>query len=68
MARKTIYVSDLSGEEIREKDEAQLIIKYNDARRGHVVLDVNADEVDDLARKGTKRVRRGRRPKVELSV
>jgi len=27
------------------------------------VLDVNADEVDDLARKGTKQARRGRRPK-----
>jgi hypothetical protein len=31
-------------------------------RRGHVVVDVNADEVADLAAKGTKQ-RRGRRPK-----
>jgi len=63
MARKTIYVSDLSGEEIRDKDAAQVTIKYADARRGQVVLDVNADEVEDLARKGTKQARRGRRPK-----
>ena len=31
-----------------------MIIKYGDARRGQVVLDVNADEVEDLARKRTK--------------
>ncbi|HZQ64981.1 MAG TPA: hypothetical protein VFA66_07130 [Gaiellaceae bacterium] len=67
MARKTILVSDLSGEDIREKDAAQLIIKYADARRGQVVLDVNAEEVDDLARKGTKQARRGRRPKAEVT-
>ena len=36
---------------------------YADTRRGQVVLDVNADEVDDLAGKGTKQARRGRRPK-----
>jgi hypothetical protein len=64
MARKTIYVSDLSGAEIRdEKDAAQVVIKYADARRGQVVLDVLASEVDDLASKGRKQARRGRRPK-----
>jgi hypothetical protein len=63
MARKTIFVSDLIGEPIEDKDAAQLIINYRDARRGRVVLDVNANEVDDLARKGTKQARRGRRPK-----
>lgn len=67
MARKTIYVSDLSGQEIDEKNAAQVIIKYGDARRGQVVLDVNADEVADLAAKGTKQARRGRRPKAETA-
>lgn len=62
MARKTVFVSDLSGEQIRERDYAQVVIKYGDARRGQVVLDANADEVEDLARKGTKQARRGRRP------
>lgn len=64
MARKTILVSDLSGKEIRdEKDSAQVVIKYTDARRGQITLDVLASEVDDLASKGKKGVRRGRKPK-----
>jgi len=63
MARKTIYVSDLTGREINEKDAAKLTIVYADARRGQVVLDVNATEVDDLAAKGTRQARRGRKPK-----
>jgi hypothetical protein len=63
MARKTIYVSDLTGKEIDEKNAATVTIRYADARRGQVVLDVNADEVDDLAAKGTKQARRGRRLK-----
>ncbi len=63
MARKTIFVSDLSGKSIDEQDAATVTIKYADARRGQVVLDVNADEVADLAAKGTKQARRGRKPK-----
>jgi hypothetical protein len=63
LARRTIFVSDLSGREIDEREAAQVIIKYADARRGQIVLDVNASEVDDLAQKGTKQARRGRRPK-----
>jgi hypothetical protein len=60
MARRTILISDLTGKEINERDAAQVVIKYSDARRGQVVLDVNAGEVDDLAAKGTKQARRGR--------
>jgi hypothetical protein len=67
MARKTVLVSDLSGSEIADGKGAQVVIKYQDARRGQVVLDVNADEVEDLARKGTRQARRGRRPKSESS-
>lgn len=67
MARKTVLVSDLTGNEISDRDAAQLVIKYADARRGQVVLDVNADEVDDLARKGRRTARRGRRPKAEAA-
>lgn len=63
MARKTIIVSDLTGQELDEKDAATVTIKYADARRGQVVLDVNAAEVDDLAAKGQRQARRGRRPK-----
>lgn len=63
MARKTIFVSDLTGTTIDEKDAATVTIKYSDARKGQVVLDVNASEVADLANKGTKQARRGRKPK-----
>jgi hypothetical protein len=63
MARRTIIVSDLTGKEIDTASAAQVVIKYADARRGQVVLDVNASEVDDFASKGTKQARRGRKPK-----
>jgi hypothetical protein len=63
VAKKTIFVSDLSGKEIDEKDAATVTIRYTDARRGQIHLDVNANEVDDLAAKGTKQARRGRKPK-----
>jgi len=63
MARKTIFVSDLTGKEIDDRNAATVTIRYADARRGQVVLDVNADEVADLAAKGTKQARRGRKPK-----
>jgi hypothetical protein len=63
MARKTILVSDLSGNEIEEREAAKVTITYADARRGQVVLDVNASEVEELASKGTRQARRGRRPK-----
>lgn len=62
MARKTILVSDISGKEINEKDAAKVTISYGDARKGMIVLDVNASEVAELAAKGTQQKRRGRRP------
>lgn len=62
MARKTVLVSDLTGTEIDDRSAATVTIRYADARRGQVVLDVNASEVDDLAAKGRKQARRGRRP------
>jgi hypothetical protein len=63
MARRVVLVSDLTGKTIDEKDGATVTIRYADARKGQVVLDVNASEVEDIARKGTKQKRRGRRPK-----
>jgi hypothetical protein len=66
LARKSIIVSDISGREIRdEKDAAKVAITYGDARRGRVELDVLASEVEDLASKGEKKARRGRRPKAQ---
>jgi hypothetical protein len=68
VARKTVLVSDLTGKEIPdEKNSAPVVIKYGDARRGQITLDVLASEVDDLASKGRKTARRGRRPKTEAA-
>lgn len=63
MARKTIIVSDLTGREIDERNAAKVTITYADARRGQVVLDVNASEIEELAGKGVRQARRGRKPK-----
>jgi hypothetical protein len=63
MARKTVFVSDLTGQEIDERNAATVTIRYADARRGQVMLDVNANEVEDMASKGIKQARRGRKPK-----
>jgi len=63
VARKTIFVSDLSGKPIDEKNAAKITIVYSDARKGQIVIDANEAEVADLAAKGTKQARRGRKPK-----
>ena len=63
MARKTVFVSDLSGNEIQEGKAARISISFQDARKGTYVLDVTEEEAEELGRKGTKQARRGRRPK-----
>lgn len=63
MARKTVFVSGLSGDPIGEGKGAEVRVVYNDARKGTAVLDVTDEEADELARKGRKQARRGRRPK-----
>ena len=63
MAKKSIFVSDLSGEEITEGKGAQVMIKFNDARKGTIVLDVTDQEAEEMGAKGRKQARRGRRPK-----
>lgn len=63
MARKTIFVSDLSGDTIEEGKAAKIRISYEDARKGAAELDVTAEEADELGRKGRRTARRGRKPK-----
>ena len=63
MARRTVLVSDLSGREIAEGKGAQITIKFNDARKGTIVLDVTDEEGEEMGRKGRRQARRGRRPK-----
>lgn len=62
MARQTVLVSDLSGNQIEPGQEAQVAITYPDARRGRVTLDVAASEVDEMASKGKRGQKRGRKP------
>ena len=66
MARKTIFVSDLSGKEIdSERDAVTITVKYGDARKGVIVVDAHPDdsEVRRLVEAGRQQARRGRRPK-----
>lgn len=62
MARKSIFVSDLSGKEIPDGKGAQVTIRFNDARKGSIVLDVTDEEGEELGRQGRRQARRGRRP------
>jgi hypothetical protein len=63
MARRTVLVSDMSGQEIEDGKGAQVTIKFTDARKGTIVLDVTDQEGEELGRKGRRQARRGRRPK-----
>lgn len=67
MARKTVLVSDLSGESIPEGKGATIRINFNDSRRGSAQLDVTDGEAESLAAKGRKTARRGRRPRATVS-
>jgi hypothetical protein len=63
VARKTVLVSDLSGEEIQEGKGAKVRITFEDARSGSIEMDVTADEARVLGAKGRPVARRGRKPK-----
>ncbi len=62
MARKQVFVSDRSGQEIPEGTGATVTVKFHDARMGVRVLDVTDAEAEELGGKPVKR--RGRPPKV----
>jgi hypothetical protein len=61
MARKTVLVSDVSGEEIPEGRGATVRITFRDARKGVRELDVTDAEAERFG--GRAVARRGRRPK-----
>ena len=65
MARKSVFVLGLSGDEIPEGKGAKVRITFADARRGSAELDVTDEEAEELARKGRKTARRGRRPSAQ---
>ena len=60
MARKTVLVSDMSGQEIAEGKGATVRITFRDARKGVRELDVTDDEAEKLG--GRLVAWRGRRP------
>jgi len=61
VARKTVLVSDVSGEEIAEGKGATVRITFHDARKGVRELDVTDAEAEKMG--GRQVARRGRRPK-----
>jgi hypothetical protein len=63
MARRTILISDLSGEEIPDGKGATVTITFRDARKGMIVLDLTDSEAEQMGAKGRKQPKRGRKPK-----
>src|SRR3954447_23034649 len=63
MARKTVLVSDISGDEIEEGKAATVTIKFDESRKGTIVKDCAPAEAEAMGAKGRKQARRGRRPK-----
>ena len=61
VARKTVLVSDVSGQEIPEGKGATVRITFHDARKGVRELDVTDAEAEQMG--GRQVARRGRRPK-----
>jgi hypothetical protein len=61
LARKTVLVSDISGEEIAEGKGATVRITFRDARKGVRELDLTDEEAEKMG--GRNVARRGRRPK-----
>jgi hypothetical protein len=67
MARKTVFVSDLSGKEIEnDRDAVTITVKFGDARKGVTVVDAHPDdsEVKRLLQAGRQQARRGSQAKV----
>ena len=49
MAQRTVFVSDLSGQEIADGKGAKIRITFADARKGSAELDVTDTEAEQLA-------------------
>jgi hypothetical protein len=61
VAKKTIRISDRSGQEIPDGKGATVRITFTDARKGARELDLTDEEAESLG--GRTVARRGRRPK-----
>lgn len=70
MARKTVFVSDFSGNEIPdEKQNVTITMRFGDGRRGIIVADAHVHDsvVADVIKVGRQQSRRGRRPTAQPS-
>jgi hypothetical protein len=63
VAKKTVLVSDVSGREIPDGEGATVTVKFVDARKGTIVMDVTNEEAQEIGKHGRKQARRGRPPK-----
>jgi hypothetical protein len=63
VAKKTVVVSDLSGEQITDGKGAKVRITFEDARSGSIEMDVTAEEAHAMGAKGRQVARRGRKPR-----
>jgi len=61
VAKKTVLVSDMSGQEIADGKGAKVRITFADARKGVRELDLTDSEAERLGARAV--ARRGRRPK-----
>ena len=66
MAKKTVLVSDLSGSEIQAGKGALVTIRFDDAWRGTIVMDVTDEEAEAMGAQGRRQARRGRRPRSQI--
>ncbi|MCP9484475.1 MAG: hypothetical protein MSC30_01320 [Gaiellaceae bacterium MAG52_C11] len=65
VAKKTVLVSDTSGDEIPDGKRATIRITFRDARKGVRELDVTDAEAESIG--GHSVARRGRRPRAAAS-
>ncbi len=66
MAKKEVFVSDRSGQEIPEGTGASVTIKFHDPKKGVRILDITDSEAEELGGRQIKR--RGRPPKATAAV
>ena len=64
MAKKTVLVSDKTGQEIEDGHGATVRITFHDARKGVRELDLTDTEAEGLG--GRQVARRGRRPRTNV--
>jgi hypothetical protein len=67
MARKTVLVSDLSGNIIEDGKGATARVVYHDQRKGVRELHLADEEADRIFARARRVARRGRRPKAAAS-